>query len=257
MKVNRLSPYLRLSACLLLSAGLHGSLVFYGWLTSAAESRPLHAPVMVALLPAKTALPAAALPPLAEPQPPRPAPSRPEKTPPRAGTKSRAAVVAAAAAQALPEQPARPFVAEAPQPAPLAAEAVCVTPQVVAAEPSPQPGSLPTAMPADDTPGSGRAAPAASRDLTEATPNYRSNPPPTYPAMARQKRWQGVVWLLVDVSAAGLVDELRVEQGSGHAVLDRAASRSVRRWRFTPAMQRGVPVPSQVRIPVRFRLEDG
>jgi len=92
--------------------------------------------------------------------------------------------------------------------------------------------------------------------LTEAMPNYRNNPLPEYPYIARQRHWEGVVWLLVDVSAKGLVDDVDVEQSCGHRVLDRAASRTVRRWEFTPATRAGMPVESQVRIPVRFSLED-
>jgi len=87
-------------------------------------------------------------------------------------------------------------------------------------------------------------------------PNYRNNPLPEYPYIARQRHWEGVVWLLVDVSAKGLVDDVDVEQSCGHRVLDRAASRTVRRWEFTPATRAGMPVESQVRIPVRFSLED-
>jgi protein TonB len=91
----------------------------------------------------------------------------------------------------------------------------------------------------------------------KAIPAYRSNPLPEYPYQARQKRWEGVVWLLVEVSAEGLVDNLRVEQSCGHKILDRAAGQAVQKWRFSPALRAGLPVVSQVRIPVRFRLEDG
>ncbi|MCF6238219.1 MAG: energy transducer TonB, partial [Candidatus Marinimicrobia bacterium] len=101
-------------------------------------------------------------------------------------------------------------------------------------------GGLPTSM---------------TQPLIEAFPNYRSNPLPSYPQMARQKRWQGVVWLLVDVSAEGLVEDLQVEQSCGYRVLDKAASQAVRRWEFSPARRAGLVVESQVRIPVRFRLE--
>ena len=87
-------------------------------------------------------------------------------------------------------------------------------------------------------------------------PNYRNNPLPEYPYIARQRHWEGVVWLLVDVSAKGLVDDVDLESSSGYRVLDRAASRAVKRWEFTPATRAGLPVDSQVRIPVRFSLED-
>ena len=90
----------------------------------------------------------------------------------------------------------------------------------------------------------------------EAVPRYRSNPLPEYPRLARRKHWQGVVWLLVDVSPDGLVDDLQVEETCGHKLLDRAAERTVKRWQFSPATRGGLPVSSQVRIPVRFRLED-
>lgn len=113
-----------------------------------------------------------------------------------------------------------------------------------------------TDSPAGDTAVAAQAAVTDDLDLAEAVPNYRSNPLPEYPYLARQRRWQGTVWLLVDVSADGLVNGLRIEQSCGHSVLDRAASRTVQRWRFTPARRGGVPVASRVRIPVRFHLED-
>jgi protein TonB len=96
-----------------------------------------------------------------------------------------------------------------------------------------------------------------STSLVEAIPHYRSNPLPRYPRLARKKHWEGVVWLLVDVSADGSVEDLDVEKTCGHKVLDRAAERTVNRWQFFPATRGGLPVSSQVRIPVRFRLEDG
>jgi protein TonB len=92
--------------------------------------------------------------------------------------------------------------------------------------------------------------------LVEAMPNYRSNPLPEYPYIARQRHWEGVVWLLVDVSAEGLVDDVDVERSCGYRALDRSARKTVQRWEFTPAMRAGLPVESQVRIPVRFSLED-
>ena len=93
--------------------------------------------------------------------------------------------------------------------------------------------------------------------LIEATPNYRSNPLPQYPFIARQRHWQGVVWLVVDVAANGSVEGVEVERSCGYRVLDRAASRTVKDWEFTPATRAGLPVESRVRIPVRFSLGEG
>ncbi|HKL24785.1 MAG TPA: energy transducer TonB [Desulfuromonadales bacterium] len=93
-------------------------------------------------------------------------------------------------------------------------------------------------------------------DFIDARPRYRSNPLPEYPYLARQRHWQGEVWLMVTVSAAGRVEELEVAESSGYGVLDKAALKSVRRWRFFPAEKAGLRVASQVRVPVRFKLRD-
>jgi len=93
-------------------------------------------------------------------------------------------------------------------------------------------------------------------DLLDATPRYRSNPLPDYPYLARQRHWEGVVWLMADVSRKGRVTALKVAESSGYGVLDKSALKSVRRWRFDPARSLGVAVDSQVRVPVEFRLEN-
>lgn len=92
--------------------------------------------------------------------------------------------------------------------------------------------------------------------VIEAVPDYLNNPLPEYPFIARQKRWEGVVWLLVKVTAKGNVADTQIEESCGYRVLDRAASKTVKHWEFTPAMRAGLPVESQVRIPVRFQLEE-
>jgi protein TonB len=109
-----------------------------------------------------------------------------------------------------------------------------------------------SARPAETTPPS--APPAA--EMTSAEPRYRSNPLPEYPYLARQRHWEGLVWLLVSVSAEGRVDDLQVAESSGYGVLDKSAMKTVRRWRFSPAKRGGLPVESMVKVPVRFRLEE-
>jgi len=92
------------------------------------------------------------------------------------------------------------------------------------------------------------------RAETSAIPRYVDNPPPKYPAVARRKGWTGTVRLLVRVDTAGSVEKLLIAQSSGFSVLDRAARRAVRLWHFVPAMKAGLPVGSEVVIPVDFRL---
>lgn len=83
--------------------------------------------------------------------------------------------------------------------------------------------ALPTAaaVPAEPAP------PAAS---VEVVPG--ENPPPDYPWVARRRGLEGVVAVSVVVDAAGAVTAASVLRTSRHEVLDDAALRAVRLWRF-------------------------
>jgi protein TonB len=91
--------------------------------------------------------------------------------------------------------------------------------------------------------------------LIEAVPIYRENRPPPYPSLARRRGYEGTVLLEVLVTEEGRVGELSVARSSGYKMLDRAALRAVRDWRFEPGTRGGRPMAMAVRIPVRFRLE--
>jgi len=279
--LSNLPSLFRLSLCLLLSAGLHGGAVFYDWMSSPAESRLAHAPVVVSFLPATDVVSTV----LSERLKPLPGlalatqKSRVTKAEqPVARPKTVASPPKRSAAKVLPKKSLDPVVTEESKAITSSAEMVCMAPQEV---PSDDSSELFADSQLDIAPGEKGAvldeAPqdtqrmvseavedglldstslSASQPQIEAVPNYRSNPLPEYPYLARQKHWEGVVWLLVDVTAAGLVDDLRIEQSCGHRILDRTASRTVSRWQFSPATRAGLAVSSQVRIPVRFRLED-
>lgn len=91
------------------------------------------------------------------------------------------------------------------------------------------------------------------------SPRYRggglNNPLPPYPLIARIKGWQGRVLLDVVVSAQGRPHTVTVERSSGHRVLDLAALKAVRSWRFIAAQRDGRNVFGQLTVPVVFRLE--
>jgi len=70
-----------------------------------------------------------------------------------------------------------------------------------------------------------------------------------YPAEAIAQGLQGEVDVLLVIDESGKVVAARVEQGSGHAILDEAALRAVRSLQSLPA-----DAPRQVLLPVRFRL---
>ncbi len=163
-------------------------------------------------------------------------------------------------------------VAPAPPPVPTAEPLVLQKPALTEPAPAPIPAvapaaaapvahavakSRPAARAHSSTASAGSASGTGSGNgaRVSAKPNYRRNPPPAYPAAARQRGEQGLVVLMVRVNACGRVDSLRLSNSSGHALLDSAALAAVRRWQFYPATAAGVPVASSVVVPVRFRLE--
>jgi len=85
--------------------------------------------------------------------------------------------------------------------------------------------------------------------------DYASDPPPTYPALARRREQQGTVTVRVLVGADGTVERAELAESSGFDALDDAALQTVRsRWRFVPARHDGVAVESWVLVPIRFAL---
>jgi protein TonB len=76
---------------------------------------------------------------------------------------------------------------------------------------------------------------------------------PIYPELARQTRVQGAVTLEAILDATGKVESVRVLESV--ALLDDAAVRAVRQWRYTPTELNGVPVPVLMTITIRFSLD--
>lgn len=95
-----------------------------------------------------------------------------------------------------------------------------------------------------------------SHVIQEARPLYLENPPPHYPLIARKRRYEGMVMLEVYVDKEGNVADVRLHKSCGHRVLDKAALKSVRGWKFEPAKRGRETVSMWVRVPIRFRLKD-
>ena len=79
---------------------------------------------------------------------------------------------------------------------------------------------------------------------------------PAYPAVAIRRGYAGRVLLRLFVSVAGDVSDVRLLRSSGYRVLDGAAIRAVKSWRFSPAMRGGRPVGLWVEVPIVFELRD-
>ena len=68
----------------------------------------------------------------------------------------------------------------------------------------------------------------------QANPNYFQNPPPEYPELAKQMRQEGLVMLTVDVDREGTPVQVEIKESSGFRLLDQAALKAVRHWKFQP-----------------------
>jgi protein TonB len=110
----------------------------------------------------------------------------------------------------------------------------------------------PTSAPATEAPPTPAPAPFQEANYKAA---YLQNPTPHYPAMARERRWQGEVQLRVRILADGTAGEIRLERSSGHEALDEAAMESVQHWRFVPAKEGDKAVDSWAIIPIAFKLK--
>lgn len=101
--------------------------------------------------------------------------------------------------------------------------------------------------------------PAAVEEPEEANstarPSYGFTPRPGYPAVAIRRGYEGSVLLNVHVLPNGKPEEVTVFKSSGHKVLDNAALKAVKKWRFVPAQRGFKAVSSWVKVPIEFRLE--
>lgn len=91
--------------------------------------------------------------------------------------------------------------------------------------------------------------------IFEAKPDYLKNPAPEYPESARRRGYQGIVFLLVGIDQHGSVKHVKVKESSGHALLDQAAVKAVRTWKFHPGKVGILHIESSVQVPIRFNLE--
>jgi protein TonB len=127
------------------------------------------------------------------------------------------------------------------------------------------PPSSPAAPPVKKTEAKPDAVPASPKPLAtapadepvseaRADADYLHNPPPEYPSFAKARGWTGRVLLRVHVLASGHPDQVELQHGSGHTLLDDAAVHAVQDWRFVPAKRGATPVDSWVGVPVDFKL---
>jgi TonB family protein len=87
---------------------------------------------------------------------------------------------------------------------------------------------------------------SSSSEESHAIPLY--NPPPVYPLEARRKRAQGTVLVRLFLTPAGAVDKATVLPPRVDPVLEVAALKAVRQWRFKAT-------GGAIEVPIEFRLD--
>lgn len=155
----------------------------------------------------------------------------------------------------LPEPIAEPAPTPEPvpeEPAPPKPEEILTTTQseeVAAPQPTPEPKRVEKKItPQRPTP----VATAKTANVPQ--PVVIRNTPPIYPETARRAGWEGRVTVRVEVSADGLPMSVTLAKSSGYGVLDQAALRAVKTWRFQPRTMGGFAMTGTVDVPVNFTL---
>jgi protein TonB len=75
-----------------------------------------------------------------------------------------------------------------------------------------------------------------------------------YPPLLREAGIGGTIFIYFFIGADGEVEDVRINQSSGHDALDDAALRVADVYRFTPALNRDERVPVWVSFPITFQV---
>nr|WP_158136860.1 energy transducer TonB [Vibrio navarrensis] len=112
----------------------------------------------------------------------------------------------------------------------------------------PQPSSKPT--PAQSAQG------ASSLPVLVDRPSYLERPvPPKYPRLAQKRGIEGTAMIEIWLDEKGEQIKSVLIASSGAEMLDNAALKATKAWRFSPHVENGRRMPSRIRVPVRFSLD--
>ena len=99
-----------------------------------------------------------------------------------------------------------------------------------------------------------------SKKIFQSSASYRigseNNPHPSYPLLARKKGWEGRVIIQANIDKKGNVKFIKVSESSGFKILDDVSVKTLKTWKFKPAMLGSKFVDDTVYIPVKFVLKN-
>lgn len=78
--------------------------------------------------------------------------------------------------------------------------------------------------------------------------------PPAYPKVALRMGWEGSCLCAIVLDAEGKVTSVEILESSGYDVLDEAATKAIRGWKFAAATKGGVAIDGRLEHRIRFRI---
>jgi protein TonB len=78
----------------------------------------------------------------------------------------------------------------------------------------------------------------------------------TYPSMAKKNNVEGRVVVNVLIGTNGKASKMEIVESEPEGVFDENAMKSLKNWKFRPGIKGGELVPTWVKIPLSFKLDD-
>ena len=147
----------------------------------------------------------------------------------------------------------QPILKRPPPPAPVIAAAPSPAPATYVA-PAPPPEPVPAPAPAEPVAAAEAPAPPAPPPKIIPASGVQSLVPPelVYPRLSERNGERGRVLVRVWIDTAGLPQNVQVARSSGFTRLDEAAIAAVRKARFKPYTENGVPTAGWAIVPANF-----
>jgi protein TonB len=152
-------------------------------------------------------------------------------------------------------EPAEPDAAPAESdPLPVLPPVIATPPQPEVAESPvfkvPEPAIEPPPKIAEPSPAPEEIQSGYEKEISRSVDRYKR-----YPAIARQRYWEGLVRIVIDINADGKVGNISVTQSSGHEVLDRSALAAVKSAQPFPPAPKAL-WGSRINLPISFVLTE-